>query len=341
MNAEEEYSLRVRVWYEFRRYWDDTDWDNVDRNQVINILSPVIPNIEIEIPKNLSEPEIGNEFALELKSALKIGIRQFSLIEKSLFEMYKEYNIGSIKNPHCRMCKDFCINRGIIQNLAGPISAFHIGKNFPSDKYKIAFVGKNTWYGIDSYRMDKRKDSEICDARDFGLHSLQHLTLKRSPFIDMITDFNETLYGKSNSFDEIAVTNLIKCNTKGEDDISDDKTDQYIIKKCLKCGVFEKEIAVLHPKRVIFFTGPDYDDYIKNLDFGYSVLHEEDEIVNDNIRKSNRIISWKKHLYNEESGEFLFILRISHPQAKDKQKMRQHMFQWIVETCVIERLNSK
>lgn len=71
-------------------------------------------------------------------------------LKEKIFTKYRKMNIGKGKNEYCACCKSN-------KKLVGPISIFHIGKNFGEDPYKIVFVGKNSWYPKKKFNEDKRK----------------------------------------------------------------------------------------------------------------------------------------------------------------------------------------
>ena len=56
--------------------------------------------------------------------------------------MYEKNKVE--KNSLCKGCKEYCKNEGY--DKVGPFSLFHVGKKFQNDKYKVLFVGKNTWF---------------------------------------------------------------------------------------------------------------------------------------------------------------------------------------------------
>ena len=56
-----------------------------------------------------------------------------------------------------------------------------------------------------------------------------------------------------------ALSNIVKCN----DGSTTDNTTDEIRTNCMdKLGVIWKEVEILKPKRIVFFTGRNYDDFI-------------------------------------------------------------------------------
>ncbi len=172
--------------------------------------------------------------------------------------MYKKTG----KSKNCILCKKIGGNK-----LAGPISFFHIGSNFEKDEYRIVFVGKNSWYDKKDFKEDKITNGYFADVTETGRKSLEGELNKRSHYWKRIRDIIENLYGRF-YIENFAVTNLIRCNTSGEENNSSDITPKEIKENCMNYGIFEKEIGVLKPRHIIFFTGKDYDNFIKKIDFG-------------------------------------------------------------------------
>lgn len=311
--------MNDELWREFNKYWQETEWKDLSRKKVEEIVGKYIT---FPIPKDINTPRIGRKFYTLVKEALSPKIEAYSPLEKAVFDMYKRLELGSIENKYCKVCKTN-------ENLAGPISFFHIGSNFNKDKYKIVFVGKNTWYDVDGYLESKHYKEDFADARKFGLDRLNHPKRSYWRYINYII---QRIYGTlDDGIKNIAITNLIRCNTKGEENNPDDKTESYIINNCINCGVFEREIEILKPKRIIFLTGRHYDKYIKTLKFGYSECADgEDEEIDD------KIISWSRTLFNKDRSDFRFILRVSHPQGKNRKNFIQNIMNWIALTVLIE-----
>lgn len=243
-------------------------------------------------------------------------------IEREIFNMYNKEKIGSeTENKYCRHCKDK------YKNLAGPISFFHVGSNFANDKYKIIFVGKNSWYDKQSYEKERLPEKSFADATETGRWSLLGGN-DNSMYWDYIRDIIGKLYSNINEKEKIkniAITNIIKCNTTGEKGISDDKTPKDIVKNCIASRIFEKEIEIIKPKRIIFLTGNKYDEYIKTFNFGCVGCNSVD--LSDN-EINGKILNWRRKLYDNDTLKYS-ILRTSHPQGKNKVTFIRNIMNWI------------
>ncbi len=183
-------------------------------------------------------------------------VRTTSIKEK-IFNMYDEEKVGCQVNEYCKFCKKN------YKELAGPISFFHIGSNFENDRYKIVFVGKNSWYDVDGFKRDKVKGKCYANATKNGRDSIMRENNRHSNYWGYMRDIIKELYGNvEKGMENIACTNIIKCNTNGEKNVYSDRTPNDIKDNCIASGIFEKEIEIMSPKHVIFLTGEKYDKYI-------------------------------------------------------------------------------
>lgn len=245
-------------------------------------------------------------------------------IEKQIFELYIRERVGCKReNEFCKYCKRK-------KELAGPISFFHIGSNFNKDKYKIVFVGKNSWYDIDDFYEDRYVKGCFADTRQVGRDSINGDNNKNSPYWGYIRSITEKLYGNIRvGIENIACTNIIKCNTTGEKDDYSDNTAKDIIQNCISFGIFEKEIKIMRPKHIIFLTGTAYDDAIKNFKFGCSKVIDGGKTRLD----GGKIVKWTRKLYHNGKLKY-FILRTSHPQGKNKEAFTSNIIDWINNTKI-------
>lgn len=241
-------------------------------------------------------------------------------IEKEIFDMYIREKFGCRRgNEYCKFCKQY-------ENLAGPISFFHVGSEFKKDKYKIVFVGKNTWYDKSDYEASRFKSRCFADGRSFGRDSIKD---PKSQYWKYIQNIIEKLYAEDISIgmERVAITNIVKCNTTGEKRDSDDNTPREIRQKCIDFGILEKEIQIMKPNLIIFLTGKSYDKEIGNLNFGCSDFINGRKTTSDN----GNIIRWPRKLYHNGKLKYA-VLRTSHPSRKKKKVFTNNIIKWIKTT---------
>jgi len=241
-------------------------------------------------------------------------------IEKEIFDMYIREKMGCKSgNEYCKICQRN-------KNLAGPISFFHVGSEFKKDKYKIVFVGKNTWYNKNNYEEARYKRRCFADGREFGRDSIKEPI---SSYWNYIKNITEKLYAEDISIgmERIAITNIFKCNTSAEKDDSSDITPHDIRQNCINFGIFEKEIQIMKPKHIIFLTGKQYDKEIGNFNFGCSKIIDGRKTRFDN----GKIVRWPRKLYRNGKLKYA-VLRTSHPERKNKKVFTRNIIDWIKTT---------
>jgi hypothetical protein len=246
----------------------------------------------------------------------------------TILSMYKQLKIGD--NEICKMCKSNNTIRGL--ELSNPISIFQVGNNFLNDGYKVLFVGKNargTLYDLAG------KIPDIIDSRDAGRNYF--LCWKRNHFWSYTKSIAQQLAHRSpeEAFDSIAITNLVKCNNamymegQNPDGTYRDCTTTAMKNNCLNnLKVFWRELEILSPKHVVFYTHHDYDAYIQDFP-GIDSVNEicDKEHVRANGGKD--ILWWDRELYKD--GKLVMrVLRTSHPERQNKEGFVEKIVSWIL-----------
>ena len=138
--------------------------------------------------------------------------------------------------------------------------------------------------------------------------------------------------------DNIFITNLVKCNVfeKGVD--SENITRYDFFSNCI--DIFEKEIEIVKPSHIIFFTNDRYDKLIDNLCFGYGENNFQD-ISDWNNRKiitkrdlKIKDVYWWHRKFPKSGMQKMHFLRTRHPQgAPEKEKeFTTEIINWIQKT---------
>jgi len=231
---------------------------------------------------------------------------------ENLFETYKELSLGN--NPICRKC--------IESNstfLSKPISAWKVGHDYWNQQNRIMFVGK-VHRGLDLGPMvdDLFQDSTNIGDELLEVNSWAYWSYTREIIKNVFGDFKS---GK----EKIVFTNLIKCNNSH----SVDQTTQFTKKSCLsELGVFWKEVTVLKPNMVIFYTGWDYDEYIGN--YHYSASFKDITNRHNKIKIGSKFMPWWHRVFYDNNGNVLAeFLRIGHPERLKKAEYINLVSSWI------------
>lgn len=230
----------------------------------------------------------------------------------AIFQMYSDISIGNNK-----ICKE-CIRGAIGQPLSKPVSLWQVGDKFADDLHKVLFVGKTARgnpgiehnYGF----LDARKV-----GRDLFLQSDWH-------YWSYTKEMVRRLYGSATEgWQHIAFTNLVKCNNSS----NSDNTPPERKHNCLnRLGVFQREVEILSPKRIVFYTHWDYDDYIASFRYGATYL----DITTPTTTQPNgqRVIPWWHRQFYSEGRVIMDFLRTSHPERKNKEDYVSGIVDWIL-----------
>lgn len=222
------------------------------------------------------------------------------IVESKLFEMYDEIQLGS--SEICQNCKNNT------HGLSLPVPFWFVGKKFSENDEKLLFVGKNARGNpgeiIENY-LDCRKNAEELWNGSYAYWSY-------------IRNITEHIFG-NDLMDNIAFTNIVKCNSS----VTVDTTSDLIKSNCIKdLQVLRKEIKLIEPKKIIFLTSWDYDGYMKYI------FDEIEEGINTEIKIGKKTMPWWgfKGKLNKTNIE---VLRIGHPERKNKKDYVNAVVNWI------------
>lgn len=221
--------------------------------------------------------------------------------ENNLLKLYEELHFN--ENPICQKCRK--------ENpaLTRPIGAWLVGNNFYRNKDRILFVGKNArgepgeTYGDFQFTFG--------DSRDRLWH-------KKWPYWSYTRAIAEHLYG-NDSIENIAFTNIVKCNDSYGKDTTSWQAKNYCIGEL---SVIRKEAAVIRPTHIIFYTSWKYDDYIPKIFDTFTTV------------KSSKILIGKKEMpwleaYGSLNKQKINILRIGHPERMKKSDYVSAVCEWV------------
>lgn len=168
-------------------------------------------------------------------------------MKKAIFEMYGKISIG--KNGICNKCNEN-------EEKDRPLSFYFVGDKFKQGEDTILFAGKTAVGGNEfapEYQISS-KDDPFSDATKFGEASLDlsEDNAKRRPFYNYTHATIEKYYGTYKDGKKyVALTNIVKCNNTTTNDTTAYHVKDYCINQL---GVIWKEVELLSPKRVVFYT---------------------------------------------------------------------------------------
>lgn len=192
-------------------------------------------------------------------------------------------------------------------HLLGKIPLWQYGTNFEKSKYKILFVGKTArGNSSPSYYSDADKYKDLPWA---------------------FWSYTRGIYTKLGlSWEDVAITNLVKCNAS----MDVDTTSQEVKENCIcKQQFIKKEIQLLRPAFIVFYTNTYYDAEISSLFDKITEVTDRKFKIRCGKRK---ICFWqfKGHLKNDSSGTYFYVLRLAHPSRKNKTDFINLVTQFIL-----------
>lgn len=233
-------------------------------------------------------------------------------MKNEIFKMYNQIAIG--KNDICLKCK-------INEDLTLPLSIYHASENFSNLSNTVMFVGKNAVGSPGKIS----EDSLFMDATDFGKESIDLLEeyATRRAFYSYSHEIIKRHFGSYDmGKDYVALSNIIKCNNKS----TQDATSYNMKNNCINdLGVIWKEVEILNPKRIIFYTARHYDEFIKNYEpKGYTEIIDVVDVDAE---------CWMHRKYLDNNGIVIReILRTYHPERKNKEIFVNKICKWLEET---------
>jgi hypothetical protein len=228
--------------------------------------------------------------------------------EKYWKKIYEKDSLDIFDNPICNSCRTENLEKK--WHMGYPVPLNYVGKKFPSDYYKILFIGKESYGG---HEINKSKKIDYFDYFSYKRTRDLYFNLDDddyySPFWGWAREITEEIIGKGdNSFHHIAWSNLIKCKL-GNSDLEESscilvgKRDKYCIQDAK--WVF-KEIKQLKPKNIIVFAGVDKTFRLARLFLGDEKFIN---VVDKNGKLSDRNLFFT-HLKNGDQR----IIVTNHPQ---------------------------
>jgi hypothetical protein len=216
-------------------------------------------------------------------------------MREAIFEMYQHLQIG--RNEICQDCRK-------VDDLEFPNSIYYIGEKFHSSEDTIFFVGKTAV----SEAPSNEKNDLFIDAMEFGEDSLdlREPKSKQRKFYSYTHEIIERYYGDYNAGKQyVALSNLMKCNNGS----TKDTTKTGVKVQCLdNLKVIWREVEILKPKRIIFYTGRNYDNFIDRF-------NPLGSFKSDHIEKNEKDCWWHKRFYAQDMTIMCDILRVYHPDA--------------------------
>lgn len=125
-------------------------------------------------------------------------------------------------------------------------------------------------------------------------------------------------------------TNLIKCNNSTTEDTSSASQVEYCV---LKNRFALKELEIVMPRVIIFYTGTAYDQFIKDIKpkTAASFVDESDEDARIIIGQKT-LPWWTRKYYCADGSLLTCYLRVGHPERMKKDEYVENVAAWIQQS---------
>ncbi|MCK8828458.1 hypothetical protein MWH25_12040 [Natroniella acetigena] len=236
-------------------------------------------------------------------------------LKEEIINLYEE-KLKLLDNNYCSNCNP---------QIKYPLLPWHVGKDFLKNEFRIMFIGKPHRGKPGKITNGKYIDSQNLSKKLFfekNKWAYWAYTRKIATSI-----FNS----KIKAWNNIAITNLIKCTNTCSDGNSNDKTTFNMAQNCVEnnATIFE-EIQMIKPFIVVFYTWNLYRNILKDLP-DYFNLIEEKTSINNRIKCGNKNIGWWDRVYKVPWTSQLKFLVVSHPGRKKKEEYTKLISNWIHE----------
>lgn len=196
-------------------------------------------------------------------------------ISDDIFRMYFNERIGC--NSICEKCKEFSEKKNK-KLLDGVVPIFHIGKDYNKNEKRILLIGMvaygweklaNLWESTfnenEKTLYDIQKDVENQSIVLFRKKKERYFKYLVYALTKVFNDFDT-------AYNNIALTNLVHCNTGSINDNLPQGVRNYCINIDQNGFVF-KEIEILKPTHIIVFTkSPKYINYLNNCKYNFIAI---------------------------------------------------------------------
>jgi len=230
-----------------------------------------------------------------------------------IFKSVFEDDLRLLHNEHCNNCS---------AEIKNPLLPWIVGEKYFHSKEKILFVGK-PHRGI---------PGELLPSGIIRQNDILDILLEKSwPYWQYTRLILEKLYGKEDPWDNCSFTNIIKCTNVGagrKKEGTQDKTSYSMEECCIKkLGVIHKEIEILKPHHIIFYTYSLHRELLNSLDF--ALTSKEITKSSHHVTCGNQEIGWWDRRVKTKWNDNVKVLVTAHPQFKKKEDFVNLIVNWI------------
>ena len=234
----------------------------------------------------------------------------YSTAEEKILEMYAAKRLSvyhdASTSPICVACKNSCDQNGL--EIKGPISTWCVGKNFYENPYRVLFIGKVARGTPGSE--ETHCYNNFTASRDDLWHA------RWSQYWSYTRLICQNVFG-NDSIENIAFTNMVKCNVSSTTDQNTREMKDFCI---TQLEIIKEEIKIIKPAKIVFYTERNYDGYIRNL-FGDFTVE-----VDGQCQIGQKNMPW---LEAASKADGIRILRVGHPERLKEVDFTDKISAWI------------
>jgi hypothetical protein len=234
------------------------------------------------------------------------------------FQQLFETDLCLLQNPVCEQCD---------AQLRHPLMPWMVGKLFESSAERILFVGK-PHRGTPGTLLA----SGIIDPTIDPNNGVQRYWKAHWPYWSYTREIAENLYGPQ-SADFVAFTNLVKCTNVNADDGESKSTDQTTHKmlECcvLKLGVIWKEVSLVKPYTVVFYTYQLHPEMLEDVPIALSGSMRQITSQNHSVQCRNKRLHWWERTCRTSWTDNFRLLVIGHPERMARREFVQLLTNWL------------
>lgn len=237
-------------------------------------------------------------------------------MKKAIIRKHLQDNIG--QNETCINCKN---GYNMVTN---PLTPYIIADKTTKENDRIMFIGKAA--RGDSFGTLINEIFE--DVTEFGEDFLENSSWAYYSYTrDIIQDY----YGDfDTAFKHITFSNMVKCNNETNNDTTPNEAKSCCIDKN---KFIWKEVQIIRPRRIIFYTHFYYDDFIEKFR-PLNCASIKDITTKENKIKVGKKASlfWHRQFYDMNNNLICSFLRTSHPMLKKKKDFVSSILNWLRST---------
>ncbi len=233
-------------------------------------------------------------------------------MKTSLHQMMIDARMGSNSNDLCKQCRRASNH---VTNALGP----YLVCDAEFSANSILFIGKVARGDC----LGPEIADQLEDVTAFGAASIAE---RSWPYYAYTRAIIERVYGDlATGIRHVSFTNMVKCNNETTPDTSDRTSKEFCI---AKNRFIWREIEVIRPRLVIFYTGTAYDDFIDGYMPDFARSHQDN--ADREVVIGKKRMPWRdRSFFDDQQREVLRFLRVGHPERKKKEDFVRVLSEWI------------